>query len=178
MNRPTNLFIPVAGLSLALCIISWPILTTLAWHLRYGSHIASGGKTFDVPWSWQAKIEGRKVRMTRLPYTALSNQSAMTTIFFWPVPSPPKGELDKESAYKSFADVYRTYLAGNPPTVIKGPERRGTGEKELVCMEARPKLQSRGIILSCLAFRGTWYATLYGNQNEVDAFYEIIQTSK
>lgn len=178
MKLPKNLYIPGCGLFIALCTISWPIETTLAWHLRYGSHIKGGGRTFDVPWRWTASIEGRTVRFVRLPYTAISDQSTTTAIFLWPVASPPKSEAEKEATYHSFANVYWTYLAGNSSTVLKGPERSGEGEKELVCMEARPDSQSHRITISCMAFQGTWVSSLYGNEDAVDTFHAIIENSK
>jgi len=161
------------ALILVLAISFGPAVLTAAWHIRHGRALVFEGRSIDVPLRWFSYIDFRTIHISKLSLTVFAKRPASVLVSLWPVAVSPKSDADRESAFQSFAAVYWTHLAGNDGRT-KGPIRRGTGEKQAICMETSYREAARGTAISCLAYGGTWYATFYGDAKESDTFYKII----
>lgn len=171
-----KLIVPTCGLFVFLAISFAPILLTAWFHLVHGNHFPYAGKSILVPLRWRAKIEGGKTYISRVSCTVFSKSPASGLISLWPVESPPKTAAEVNLAYQSFLSVYWTNLAGGAGETI-GPVRKGSGESEALCMETSV-VKDKWVSVSCLVFRGTSYATFYGDPKELGSFYAIIDSSK
>jgi hypothetical protein len=129
-----------------------------------------------MPLRWYGWLEGDHIRLSKLSPTVFAKSPASALVSYFPVEKPPKTEAEREAAYQSFASVYWTYLAGGAGETT-GPFRKGTGEREAVCMKTSV-IKDKWVAVSCLVFQGTWDATFYGKPEDVDSFFQIIQDSR
>lgn len=173
MGLPKKVIFLACGFCVIFAISFGPILITAWWHLLHGDHIQCAGRSFHVPFRWHAKVEGNKAYISKFRLTVFAGSPTSALISLWPVADPPTNEAEKNSTYQSFTSVYWTYLSDGAGDT-RGPIRRGTGENEAVCMQTSV-IKGRWASVSCLVHGGTWYGTFYGQPEEIQSFYKIIQ---
>jgi hypothetical protein len=176
--RPTIKTLTVTGGLLLVVLITFtPILYTLFWHVAHSGYAQLAEKRVSVPPLYFAKTEGQALHINRLAYTILARRPATALITLWPNRPQPNSEAEKEAAFQSFASIYWTKLAGETG-VTSGPFRR-VGQNESFCMQtAYPaKAPYEWLAISCIAFQGKYFATFYGEPQELTTFYRIIDNS-
>jgi hypothetical protein len=73
----------------------------------------------------------------------------------------------------SFVAAYWTYWAGN--RAVKGPLKVTADSEEIVCMEAAPPKDATHLEVACLFPTGGLTATLLGEREDRDLFYDTVR---
>jgi hypothetical protein len=154
-------------------ILFAPTLVTVAWHLCRRNPIECAGQGFLVPLRWYPSIDNRTLTISMLSLIIRPNRPVSALITLSPAAIPPKTDLERESAYRSFVAMYWTQMA-NPTGRIRGPIRLGTKDRQAYCLETTFENAERGMSVACLALGATWIASYDGPPKKVDTFYKII----
>jgi hypothetical protein len=149
-----------------------PILRIAAWHVIHGNSVLYKGRRIDVPLRWIASSEPQGATLTRLAPTVFSSDKPVHSFIMFSKVGKPPNQTPQQLA-DSFVAAYWTYLAGN--RVVKGPLKVTADSEEIICMEAAPPKDAAHLEVACLFPTGGLTATLLGEREDRDLFYDTVR---
>ena len=144
----------------------------LGWHAIHGNTIESRGEKVPVPIGWIASQSvDMSVQLMRLPPTVFQVHDDYSSISVGR--SIPRRDETMEQSYESWEKTYWSFALDQ--AIVSGPDRTGSGVREIICMQSSYLREPERASASCLLLQGKLHAEFWGKRADLDTFFAIAE---